>query len=200
MVTDMRSKQKIVIVGAEGNLGRDLSSLYARAGDEVVNIQLSESTDLDAIAASCGMEPIDLLIFADNLDLADASISGSRRDDMQNTMQRLTYAPFRLATLLRPALAAARGNVVLYSRATSVMERPEAGGRFTDRPFRAAAHALWRCLAIEWQEDGIDFLIVALSEPSDPTQLARQPDVVEMALTRGRDMLLVDDAGLPLAW
>jgi NAD(P)-dependent dehydrogenase (short-subunit alcohol dehydrogenase family) len=197
MVIDTQSRRRIVVVGTEGNLGRRLSNLYA--GD-VMTVDLDRSTDLNAIAASCGTEPIDLLIFADDMDLPDDPISSAQRGDMQRALHRLTYSPFRLATLLRPALRAARGTVVLYSRTTSVMERVEAGGRFIDRPFRAAAHALWRCLAIEWQADDIRFLIIALSDPSDAGLLARQPAVIESGLANGPETLLVNDYGSPLPW
>jgi hypothetical protein len=45
------------------------------------------------------------------------------------------------------------------------MEHRDRAGRYLERPFRAAAHALWRCFSIEWQADGINCLLIAIRDP-----------------------------------
>jgi NAD(P)-dependent dehydrogenase (short-subunit alcohol dehydrogenase family) len=192
MVNDMRSKRRIVIVGAESVLGRRLRDTYAGDGHEVIAVGLTGS--LEETAAACGAEPIDRLIFADDMDL-DAPISSAGRPDMQAALYRLTYAPFRLATLLRPAVAAAKGCVVLYSRSASLMQRQPADGRCIDRPFRAAAHALWKCLEVEWRDDDIRLRIVAVHDPDAPASAA-----TATCRDAGAASVLVDESGTPLPW
>jgi len=192
MVNGMRSKRRIVIVGAESVLGRRLCEICAADTDEVIAVALTGS--LEDAAAACGSQPIDMLIFADDMDL-DNAISTAKRPEMRDALYRLTYAPFKLATLLRPAVAAAGGRVALCSRATSLMEREAADGRFVDRPFRAAAHALWKCLEIEWRDDNVRLLIVALRDPGDAAYVT-----TEARSETASAALLVDGNGSPLHW
>lgn len=192
MVNDRRSNRRIVIVGAGSALGRRLRDAYAGDGHEIIAVELTGS--LEEAAAACGVEPIDRLIFADDMDL-DAPISTAGRPEMRDALYRLTFAPFRLATLLRPAVAAAKGCVVLYSRTASLMQREPAEGRFVDRPFRAAAHALWKCLEVEWRDDAVRLWIVAVRHPGDLAPVATAA-FHEM----GSAGLLVDEAGSPLRW
>ena len=192
MVSDLRSKRRIVIVGAGSGLGRRLCQAYADDAHDIVAVDLAGS--LADAAAACGTAPIDMLIFADDLDL-NAPISTAERLEMRDALYRLTYAPFKLASLLRSTLAAAKGSVVLYSRAAAVMARQPDGGRPMDRPFRAAAHALWKCLEIEWREDGIRLQIVALGEPGDAADI-----VTDVHGSTGTAALLVEGRGLPLPW
>jgi NAD(P)-dependent dehydrogenase (short-subunit alcohol dehydrogenase family) len=193
MVNDVRSKRRIVIIGAESAIGQGLCEACAGGADEVVAIEMAEERP-EEIAAACGEGAIDLLIFADDMDV-DGLLSSAGRGEMGDLLHRLVYAPFRLASLLRPGVTAAGGCVVLCSRTTSLMERVPVGGHFVDRPFRAAAHALWKCLAVEWRDDDIRLLIVALSDPRDIGTI--------MSLA-GRDAgprgLLVDGSGAPLSW
>jgi NAD(P)-dependent dehydrogenase (short-subunit alcohol dehydrogenase family) len=192
MVNDVRSKRRIVIVGVASALGRRLRETYAGDGHEIIAVELTGS--LEEAAVACGAEPIDRLIFADDRDL-DAPISTAGRPDMQDALYRLTFAPFRLATLLRPAVAAAKGCVVLYSRTASLMERQPDNGRFIDRPFRAAAHALWKCLEVEWRDDDIRLRIVAVRDPDAP-----EPGATAACRDAGAASLLVDQSGKPLPW
>lgn len=192
MVSETRSKCRIVIVGADSALGRDLCQKYANDTNEVIAIE-STGGRLEDVAAACGDAPVDLLIFADALDM-DAAISTAGRAEMRDLLYRLTYAPFKLAALLRPAVAAAKGSVLLCSRETALMQREAVAGCFIDRPFRAAAHALWKCLEVEWRGDDIRMMIVALRDSSDGASVM---------IEAGRDAgagLLVDAGGAPLGW
>lgn len=199
-MTDDQPMRRIVIVGTESELGRQLADMYNFGSTDVVSIALTGQDDLENIADFCGKSPISLLIFADGRDQAGTPLSATLRSEMRETLCRLTYIPFRLATLLRPALAAACGSVVLLTRTTAQMERPDEQGRFSDRPLRAAAHALWRCLSIEWREDDIGFVAIALSNRSNQVPMPPRPDMIEAAVMRDARMLLVDGNGVSLPW
>ncbi len=90
-------------------------------------------------------------------------------------MHRLTFLPFRPAALLQPQPSAAKGRVVLLSRTDARMEVPDRTGRYLERPFRAAAHTLWRCLSVEWRDAGISVGLVAIDPNAAPpvAELAR---------------------------
>jgi NAD(P)-dependent dehydrogenase (short-subunit alcohol dehydrogenase family) len=193
MVNDMQAKRRIVIVGGGSALGQRLCEIHANNVDDVIAVDLAEGS-LEDIAAACGAAPIDLLVFADDADLPDA-IGTATRQAMQEALYRLTFAPFRLATLLRPAVAAAGGSVVLYSRTSAMMKREAAEGHFADRPFRAAAHALWKCLEVEWREDDIRLQIIVLRDPGSPSRLVEERNGV-----RRSSPLLIDEDGRERSW
>lgn len=169
----------VTIVGTEGALGRRLAARYRGLGDSVRETALRPGADLESIAAELGKAPIDVLIFADDYSPPDRDAVSVTRAELEAGLERLAFAPFRLAGLLRSALAAdGGGKLVLLSRAAASMEHRDRTGRYLERPFRAAAHALWRCLSIEWRKSGIECLVVALDDPADGDTVARLPQTI----------------------
>jgi NAD(P)-dependent dehydrogenase (short-subunit alcohol dehydrogenase family) len=156
---------RVVVAGSEGRTGKRLAEHYRQSGGAVDEIALTPGIDIDRAVAAIGQGPVDLLIIADDEAPPDRGVSNLTREDMRAGFDRLTFAPFRVAALLRPQLAAAHGTVALLTRHSATMEHRDRAGRYLERPFRAAAHALWRCFSIEWQADGINCLLIAIRDP-----------------------------------
>jgi NAD(P)-dependent dehydrogenase (short-subunit alcohol dehydrogenase family) len=144
--------------------------------------------------------PIDLLIFTDDYAGDDADAPGAARTELATALQRLVYTPFRLAVLLHPGLVAGTGKLILLSRASAGMEQPNDAGRFLERPFRAAAHALWRCLSIEWRDSGVRCGLIALGNPLDSEEIQRLPKTIAGAGLDDSPVALGDSAGNRLGW
>ena len=65
-------------------------------------------------------------------------------------------------------------------------------GRYRERPFRAAAHTLWRSLSVEWHDAGISIGLVAIAGTPDVAELAEaiagrdgEPFLVELTDLKG---------------
>jgi NAD(P)-dependent dehydrogenase (short-subunit alcohol dehydrogenase family) len=114
--------------------------------------------------------PVDLLIVADGHTAPRAHATNIVRGDFVASLGRLTFTPFRLANLVRPYLSPA-ARLVLLTRSDARMTVPDTNGAYLDRPFRAAAHALWRCMSVEWRKDGIVCALVAIDHPADSDRL-----------------------------
>jgi NAD(P)-dependent dehydrogenase (short-subunit alcohol dehydrogenase family) len=147
-----------VVIAGTGPTATSLVDWYRASGAEVVTVDLAQ--ELAPQIAAVG--PLDLLVVADDFEPARGPVATLDRASMGPAMHRLTYLPFSLAALLKPQLAEAQGRLVLLSRADARMEVPDAAGRYLERPFRAAAHQLWRCLSVEWRDAGITAGLVAL--------------------------------------
>lgn len=178
----------IVIAGADARL----AAHYRALGHRVTELPL---TDPEAAAAIA--DPVDLAIIADTTTPAPGPLDGITRADLAAALRRYTYAPFRLAALLKPRLAEAHGQLVLLSRADVTMETPDPAGRWRDRPFRAAAHQLLRNLSVEWQPDNITCHILALPvETPDPAAIAR----AIVAPPAGFPVVMTDPQGAIVGW
>lgn len=165
-----------LIIGTEGALGRALAAQYRALGYDVSAIAIApDATEPPALQLQ---RPIDLMILADDVEETVTGAAGADRDRLRAGLRRLTYLPFTLAVTAKPALAAASGRLVLASRTSAAMTAPDPTGRYLQRPFRAAAHALWRCLAVEWQALGIACCVVAIDDPTAdlPALIAAAPN------------------------
>jgi NAD(P)-dependent dehydrogenase (short-subunit alcohol dehydrogenase family) len=193
--------QRVVIVGTEGQLGKSLSALYRDRGHSVVELAVTADSAPGSLAAAAGDAPIDVLVFADDLSPATGSVASLSRTELAAGFDRLAMLPFRTAALLRPTLSGASGSkVVLLSRLSATMEAPDPNGRYRDRPFRAAAHALWRCFSVEWRAHGLIAAAIALPESLEDGMLSGLPEVIG-AMTNGeKPMDLLDIEGRPIGW
>ena len=151
-----------VIAGSDSPVGAALVAHYRALGTGVSELPIEGDY---AAAAAEVTDPVDLLVIADGIVPPARRLAELQRHQLAATMQRLTFRPFHIATLLRPLLAEAGGTMVLLTRRGAVMEMPDATGRYLDRPFRAAAHQLWRSLSVEWHPDGISCRLIALDRP-----------------------------------
>jgi len=147
----MPRTQHVVVAGSESGLGAALVDLYETTGAHVSALRLDG--DAEAQAARLAGRPIDLLVFADDLQMPARRTGELRRDQFAPALSRLAFKPSRVANLLRPELAMAGGKLVLLSRRMAGMTVQDPAGTYLERPFRAAAHALWRSLSVEWQPD-----------------------------------------------
>jgi NAD(P)-dependent dehydrogenase (short-subunit alcohol dehydrogenase family) len=152
----------VVVAGSDSPVGAALVAHYRALGSGVSELPLEGDY---AEAAAAVTDPVDLLVIADGIVPPDRRVAELERHQLAATMQRLTYLPFHIATLLRPLLAEATGSMVLLTRREATMESPDPTGRYLDRPFRAAAHQLWRSLSVEWKGDGISCQLLALDRP-----------------------------------
>ena len=148
-----------VVIAGDGDLARMLAGHYRQAGAAVFAVTFGMELEAQA-AAIAG--PVDLVVIADGYEPVRGAVTGLDRTVLGSAMHRLTYLPFRLAALLKPRVAQANGRLVLISRADARMEVPDSEGRYLERPFRASAHALWRCLSVEWQDAGIAVGLIGL--------------------------------------
>jgi NAD(P)-dependent dehydrogenase (short-subunit alcohol dehydrogenase family) len=194
-MVERRDNLRVVVAGSEGRTARWLAAHYRKGGAAVDEIALMPGLDIDRAVAGIGEGPVDLLIVADDEAPPDRGIANLTREDLRAGFDRLTFAPFRIAALLRPQVAAAHGTIALLTRHAATMEHRDAAGRYLERPFRAAAHALWRCFSIEWQADGIDCLLIAVREP----ELERVPSAIAKAV-RQVPTVLTDVSGATLSW
>lgn len=170
MVSGRETPRHVVIAGSDSPVGAALVAHYRALGSGVTELPLEG--DYAAVAAAVS-DPVDLLVIADGVAPPARTFGDLQRHELAASMQRLTFRPFHIATLLRPLLAEASGTMVLLTRLEATMETPDPDGRYLDRPFRAAAHQLWRSLSVEWQADGIGCRLIALDRPdTHPVTLA----------------------------
>ena len=201
MVSDRQDTARVAVIGDDDEVARRLADLYARAGSRVRRVILGADDPPDGPAAAIGDGPVDLAILADGFSPPLRRASGVTRELLHASLRRLTFRPFRLAVRLRPLLAAAGGGrLVLLSRTSAAMEAPDPDGRYLDRPFRAAAHALWRCLSIEWRDEGIACILIVLDEPVTPEAIDRLPATIAAAATGGPGVSPIDGSGLDRPW
>jgi len=161
---EMARRLHVVIAGSESATGAALADLYRNSGARVSALPL----DGDAEPATAGLAdgPIDILIFADDFRAPRRRAAELRRTELEAGLERLAFKPFHVANTLRPALAAVHGKLVLLTRSDAGMTVQDRTGAYLERPFRAAAHALWRCLSVEWQPE-ITCLTLALDNPPE---------------------------------
>jgi NAD(P)-dependent dehydrogenase (short-subunit alcohol dehydrogenase family) len=174
MVSEMDSSRAaprhVVIAGSDSPVGAALVAHYRALGSGVSEMPLEGDY---AEAAAAVTDPVDLLVIADGIVPPARRLAELERHQLAATMQRLTYRPFHIATLLRPLLTEAHGTMVLLTRRAATMTTPDPDGRYLDRPFRAAAHQLWRSLSVEWKGDGISCRLIALDRPdTHPVSIA----------------------------
>jgi NAD(P)-dependent dehydrogenase (short-subunit alcohol dehydrogenase family) len=150
-----------VVIAGSGELMARLAVHYRGLGASVSEVPFDGGVDPEQAAAEI-VGPVDLLIVADAFKAAPDSAADLSRAELATASHRLTYLPFRIAALLKPQLAAAGGRAVLISDPAARMIATSSASPYLDRPFRAAAHALWRCLSVEWKDDGITCGIVGL--------------------------------------
>lgn len=185
-----------VVVAGDGAVAAALAGWYRETGAEVV--ELSFERDLEVQLRSVA-GPVDLLVVADGFEPEPGSVAALERARLGAAMQRLTFLPFRLAALLQPQLSAAKGRVVLLSRADARMDVPDDTGRYLERPFRAAAHTLWRCLSVEWRDAGISAGLVAI-DPAAVPPLAELARAIAGRADEPFPVALTDPAGRVLGW
>jgi hypothetical protein len=98
---------RVVVAGTEGRTARRLAEHYRQGGAAVDEIVLAPGVDIDRAVAGIGEGPVDLLIVADDEAPPDRGVANLTREDLRAGFDRLTFAPFRIAALLRPQVAAA---------------------------------------------------------------------------------------------
>jgi NAD(P)-dependent dehydrogenase (short-subunit alcohol dehydrogenase family) len=187
----------VVIIGIESAIGAAVAGLYRSAGARVMGASLDR--DVEAKAAALGNDPIDILIFADAFTAPSCRATELKRGDFEAALSQLAFAPFRLANLLRPALAANSGaRLVLLTRSAAAMTHPDPNGAYLVRPFRAAAHALWKSMSVEWQTQGIDCLVIAIDDATeaDAALLA----TIDATKVPPEGCVLMDRHGKTLGW
>jgi NAD(P)-dependent dehydrogenase (short-subunit alcohol dehydrogenase family) len=185
----------VVIAGSGSQTGAALADLYRNSGARVSAIPADG--DPEPATAHLAGEPIDILIFADDFEAPRRRATELRRGDFESGLSQLAFRPFRIANILRPALAAGHGRLVLLSRSDAGMTIPDRSGAYLERPFRAAAHALWRCLSVEWQPE-ITCVTIALDSP--PEIDAGLLATIETATNPPEGSPLLDRAGNVLPW
>ena len=185
-----------VVVAGEGDLASRLAGWYAAAGAEVAAISFSRELE-PQVATAPGQ--VDLLVVADDFAPPIGSVGTLDRTTLQHAMHRLTFLPFRVAALLEPQLAAAKGKAVLLCRQDARMDVPDPDGRYLDRPCRTAAHALWRCLSVEWQAADVKVGLVAL-EPDAKPSMAELAEVISRRDNEAHPVELIDIKGRVLGW
>ncbi|MFI5408024.1 hypothetical protein [Kaistia sp. UC242_56] len=158
----MAPRLHVVIAGSETATGAALADLYRNSGAQVSRLPLDG--DSEPATADLADRPIDILIFADDFRAPRRRAAELQRTEFEAGLQRLAFKPFHIANILRPALVAAHGKLVLLTRSDAGMTIPDRAGTYLERPFRAAAHALWRCLSVEWHPE-ITCLTIALDTP-----------------------------------
>ncbi|MDR3471132.1 MAG: hypothetical protein P4M09_05525 [Devosia sp.] len=184
---------RIVALAGDGPLANAVARLYRESGDEVHLVPLENEQNALAAIAALGDQPVDVLIVA-NGDQPPASIvAGVSRKDLTESLRAFTFLPFRLAVLLRPNLTLAGGRAVLLTTQAVTMDFIDDEGRYLERPFRAAAHALWKCLSVEWQPEGICCALIAMDDAGPLTSL---PGLISSA----PNGMLVDSRGRPMSW
>jgi NAD(P)-dependent dehydrogenase (short-subunit alcohol dehydrogenase family) len=185
-----------VVIAGQGATATALADWYRQSGATVS--QVSFDAELPAQVATI-TGPVDLLVVADDFEPARGSVTTLTRAALGPVLHRLTYQPFRLAALLKPQLADAQGRAVLLSRADARMDVPDPDGRYLERPFRAAAHQLWRCLSVEWHEAGISVGLVAL-DSSGMHPVERLVDAIGGMNVEPFPVELTDLEGHVLGW
>lgn len=156
------------IAGSESPIGAAIAANLAVRGVRVTPLDLT-SVEAGTLTREPD-SPVDLLIVADGHTAPRIHATDIVRSDFEAGLARLTFAPFRLANLIRPYLSPA-ARLVLLTRSDARVTVPDVNGAYLERPFRAAAHALWRCLSVEWREHGIVCAIVAMDHPTDADRL-----------------------------
>ncbi len=184
----------VALAGSESPIGAAIAANLAARGVRVTHVDLA-SVEADALSREPD-SPVDLLIVADGHTAARTAATDIVRSDFEASLARLTFAPFRLANLIRPHLSPT-ARLVLLSRSDTRMTVPDLNGAYLERPFRAAAHALWRCITVEWRKDGITGAIVAIDHPSDADRLI---DLLPQLPTDGPGCRLHDIDGKVLDW
>jgi len=184
-----------IVIGGSGELARSLACVYREAGAEVLEVDFEDELvhQLSQVPAQ-----VDLLVIADDFDPPAGAVAGLSRNMLAHAMHRLSFMPFRLAALLQPGLAAAGGSAVLLTCADARMDVVDSAGRYAERPFRTAAHALWRCMSVEWQDAGIHIGLIGLDSFSPDLKLL-MTSIAHTANAKGA-VELEDIAGKTLGW
>jgi len=184
----------VAIAGSESPIGTAIAANLAARGVRVTPVDLT-SIEADTLTRQPD-GPVDLLIVADGHTARRTSVAGIVRSDFEASLARLTFAPFRLANLIRPHLSPT-ARLVLLTRSDARMAVPDVNGAYLERPFRTAAHALWRCITVEWRKDGITSAIVAIDHPADADRLI---NLLPQLPTDGPGCQLHDIDGKVLDW
>lgn len=191
----MVSLPRSVVVAGSGALADGLAEYYSRHGSAVTAIPFVPATGLPSGSEG---QPLDLLVIADDFTPPRVSADAVTRADMADAMHRLVYWPFHTAAAFKSRLAAGNGRAVLLSSTSARMEHIDDEGLYLDRPFRTAAHALWRCLSVEWQPDAITCTIIGL-DPAE--QLTTEALSAAIAQSSGAfPVELTDTTGQRLGW
>ena len=185
-----------VVIAGDGPLAAVLADWYRKAGADVAVLSFNRALEPQADAIAGG---IDLLVLADSFEPEPGSVDAIDREALRASMRRLTFLPFRVAALLQPKLVAANGRAVLLSRSRARMEIPDGVGRYLDRPFRAACHALFRCLSIEWRDAGVSVGLIAVGSGATPSIAALAHAIDNPDHTRF-PVELTDISGNVLGW
>lgn len=190
MVRPVRS----VLVAGTGAEG--LAAFFSERGARVDHIDLAAPLEPAVLQNE---DPLDLCVIADDLTPSRGPLSALSRDALADSLARLTVLPFRLAVAIRPRLAASGGRLVLLTSIEARMQHGDAVGLYAERPFRAAAHALWRCLSIEWADEGIGLGLVAL-DPETRHDIAGLARTIAGEGPSFHPVELTDAAGQRLGW
>ncbi|MCX5494042.1 hypothetical protein OSH11_04975 [Kaistia dalseonensis] len=198
MVSGANSAAHVVIVGIETPIGATLAGLYQSTGANVTGSSLDG--DMETEAARLGEKPIDIVIFADAFNAPARNAVELERSDFEAGLSRLAFKPLWLANRLRSALSASDGpgKIVLVTRTAATMTEPDPAGSYLERPFRAAAHALWKSMSVEWQPLGIDCLVIAIDDAT--TVNADLLTTIADTSVSPEGCVLQDAAGKPLGW
>lgn len=190
----MVSFHHVAIAGIESSIGAAIAANLVARGVSVTPVDLTsiEADTLSRVPDS----PVDLLIVADGHTAPRVRATDIVRSDFEASLGRLTFAPFRLANLIRPHLSTT-ARLVLLTRSDARMTVPDVDGAYLERPFRTAAHALWRCISVEWRKDGVVGAIVAIDHLSDADRLI---DLLPELPTDGPGCKLHDIDGRVLDW
>lgn len=194
----MVSSPSFVVVAGSGRLMAGLVEHYRGAGAQVAELRFDDGSKPE-LAAMDIAEPIDLLVVVDAFRAPGHAVADLTRAELAASMQRLTYLPFRIAAILKPQLAAGGGRAVLITDPDARMIATGSTSPYLDRPFRAAAHALWRCLSVEWQPEGIACGIVVVDHSRD-----LQIEAIARAIDGQGDVAfpveIIDVEGKVLGW
>jgi NAD(P)-dependent dehydrogenase (short-subunit alcohol dehydrogenase family) len=196
MVNQVQPVLRVVIAGAASPVGVAMARAYEARGASVESLDLD--ANLNTEAERLGADKIDVLVFADDLSARSGPISSVKRSAFAPAVRQLVFAPFRAANLLRGAVAGHAGKVVLLSRRTVPMTVADDEGHYLERPFRAAQHALWKCLSVEWKSLGIDCFVIALSSSADVD--AGLVSTIDGVVVPADGCELIDAHGAKLPW
>ncbi len=166
-------KPVVLVIGASRGIGRELVRQYLADG-ATVHATARKDDDLDALRAAGAVahrldvtsdddwSAFDRAIASIAFDVAihNAGVGGPRydgpptRDDFDETMRANVWAAMRMAPVVAPRVAAARGKLVVVSSRMGSIGAREAANFTAYRASKAAANSVMKDTAITYGRQG----------------------------------------------
>lgn len=167
----------VFITGANRGLGLEFARQYAAdgwtviatardpeaatdlkgTGAEVIALETTDPAGLDALQATLGDRPIDVMI-------ANAGMLGPQTFDRagwSDTFMTNVIAPTELAIRLKGnVLASEQRKMIALSSTLGSIAGNDGGGLLAYRSSKAALNAAWRSLSIDWKDSGLALAMI----------------------------------------